>query len=311
MLITGAAGFIGSNLIKHFGGIGIDNCSRSNLLGKNVGDNSLFIRKYCKDFWGYDIKDNNFYGLKNEDLDVIIHCAAQTAVTSSLKDPRTDFEINALGTFNLLELARKNDSKFLYCSTNKVYGDNVNNFELIEKETRYEFKDIKGISENCSIDLTGHSPYGCSKLAADLYVQEYAKTYGLKTGVFRMSCIYGENQLGCSDQGWVDWFKKRAYSGKPITIYGNGKQVRDVLNVKDLVNLFDIFIKINKSGVYNIGGGSENTISLLELLEKLPETEIKFDNWRNSDQKVYISDISKVKKELKWEPKIGVDEIWK
>ena len=128
---------------------------------------------------------------------------------------------------------------------------------------------------------------------------------------FRRSCIYGKNQLGCSDQGWVDWFKKQAYSGKPITIYGNGKQVRDTLNVKDLVNLFDLFIKSNKTGVYNVGGGPNNTISLLELLEKLPKTEIKFADWRNSDQKVYISDISKVKKEFGWEPKVGVEEIWK
>jgi CDP-paratose 2-epimerase len=311
MLITGVAGFIGSNLVKHFQCHGLDNYSREELLGKEVGDNFDLVKYECKTLKPIDIRTTEIYDYNKEDLNVIIHCAAQTAVTSSLKDPRTDFEVNAIGTFNLLEMARKNDSKFIYTSTNKVYGDNVNDFELVEKKTRYEFKDIKGISEDCSIDLTGHSPYGCSKLSADLYVQEYAKTYGLKTGVFRMSCIYGENQLGCSDQGWVDWFKKRTYAGKPITIYGNGKQVRDTLNVKDLVNLFDLFIKSNKTGVYNVGGGPNNTISLLELLDKLPKTEIKFSDWRNSDQKVYISDISKVKKEFGWEPKVGVEEIWK
>ena len=236
----------------------------------------------------------------------------QVAVTTSIANPRIDFEINMLGTFNILEVARLEDADLIFASTNKVYGENVNKIPVIEKETRYEYADPnfrEGIPETFPIDLTGHSPYGCSKLAADIYVQDYAHTYGLKTGVFRMSCIYGERQFGVEDQGWVSWFAIATLTSKPITIYGDGKQVRDVLYVEDLVNVFDKFLNSNlKHEVFNIGGVPKNTLSLLELLEMLKRMsgmnpKISFAEWRPADQKVYISNINRAKILLNWEPK--------
>jgi CDP-paratose 2-epimerase len=173
---------------------------------------------------------------------------------------------------------------------------------------------MPGVPETLSIDLCEHTPYGVSKLAGDLYVQDYAKLYGMKTGVFRMSCIYGTGQFGNEDQGWVAHFVISTVTGKPLTIYGDGKQVRDVLYATDLVRAYDLFLESNiKDAVYNMGGGPENTISLLELLDTLEDatgkrSSISYSDWRPSDQKVYISDISKAKKELGWEPKIATGE---
>jgi CDP-paratose 2-epimerase len=254
-----------------------------------------------------------------KDIDVIIHTAAQVAVTTSISNPRIDFETNGLGTFNVLEAARLNDSTVLYCSTNKVYGDNVNKIRVSEKQNRYEFTDIAyeyGVPETFQIDSCEHTPYGCSKLTGDLYSQDYYKVYGLQTAIFRMSCIYGTRQFGVEDQGWVAWFTIATITGKPITIYGDGKQVRDILYVKDLVNAFDNFLqRKNKiSGeVFNIGGGSENTLSLLELLDMLEKltgkrSKLSFTDWRPSDQKVYISNISKANEKLEWSPKIKPKE---
>jgi CDP-paratose 2-epimerase len=257
---------------------------------------------------------------KTEDLkaaadgaDVILHIAAQVAVTTSVTEPRTDFETNAVGGFNVLEAARSNDATVLYTSTNKVYGENVNKIPVAEKETRYEFSDPKyenGIPEEFSTDLTSHSPYGCSKFTTDVYAQDYAHTYGLRTGVFRMSCIYGERQFGVEDQGWVAWFVIAALTGKPITIYGDGKQVRDVLHVSDLIQAFDKFLNSKlKHNVFNIGGGANNTLSLIELLDLIKtlankKPSLSYTDWRPADQKVYISDISKAKKILDWTPKV-------
>jgi CDP-paratose 2-epimerase len=249
----------------------------------------------------------------SKNVGVIIHTAAQTAVTTSLSDPRTDFETNAVGTFNVLETARLNDASLVYCSTNKVYGDNVNSIPVEEQDRRYCFSDkkyLKGIPETFSIDLCGHSPYGCSKLAADLYVQDYAYTYSLKTGIFRMSCIYGERQFGVEDQGWVAWFIIATLTHKSITIYGDGKQVRDVLHVTDLIEAYNSFIESKlKHDVFNIGGGPEKSISLLELIDLIKEDtsispSISFADWRASDQKVYISNTSKAKTLLNWTAKV-------
>jgi CDP-paratose 2-epimerase len=250
-------------------------------------------------------------------VDAIVHVAAQVAVTTSVKSPRTDFEINTLGTFNVLEVARANDASVVYTSTNKVYGENVNRIPVVEKETRYEFSEPRyrnGIPEDFSTDLTGHSPYGCSKLAADSYVQDYAHTYGLKTGVFRMSCIYGERQFGVEDQGWVAWFGIATLTGKPITIYGDGKQVRDVLHVSDLVEAFDKFLDSSlKHAVCNIGGGPSNSLSLIELLSLLEKMtgktpRLTYTDWRTADQKVYISNISRAKEIMSWVPKVTPSE---
>jgi CDP-paratose 2-epimerase len=321
ILVTGGAGFIGSHVAEYYAKKGdevivVDNLARVKILRKVIGDpyyNWNYLKQY-KNVRLVNIDIRSFDELKGvaEDIDTIIHTAAQVAVTTSIIDPRTDFEINALGTFNVLEVARLKDASLIFTSTNKVYGENVNKIPIIEKETRYEYADPnfkEGIPETFSIDLAGHSPYGCSKLAADIYVQDYAHTYGLKTGVFRMSCIYGERQFGVEDQGWVSWFIIANLTNRPITIYGNGKQVRDVLYVEDLVDAFDKFLNSNlKHEVFNIGGGPKNTLSLLELLEMLKKMsnmnpKISFTEWRSADQKVYISNINKVKELLNWEPR--------
>ena len=321
ILVTGGAGFIGSHVAEYYAKKGeevivLDNLSRVETLGKTVGDpyyNWNYLKQYrnVKLVRG-DIR--NFEQVKEaaKDVDTIIHIAAQVAVTTSIANPRIDFEINTLGAFNVLEAARLEDASLIFTSTNKVYGENVNKIPVIEKETRYEYADLnfkEGIPETFPIDLTGHSPYGCSKLAADIYIQDYAHTYGLKTGVFRMSCIYGERQFGVEDQGWVSWLTIATLTGKPITIYGDGKQVRDVLYVSDLINAFDKFLNSKlKHEVFNIGGGPKNTLSLLELLEMLKgmnglNPKISFAGWRPADQKVYISNVNKAKTLLNWEPK--------
>jgi CDP-paratose 2-epimerase len=321
ILVTGGAGFIGSHVAEYYAKKGeevivLDNLSRTEILGKVVGY-PLYNWKYLKQYGNLKLVKGDIRSFEQvrevaRDVDIIIHVAAQVAVTTSIANPRIDFEINTLGTFNVLEVARLEDASLIFASTNKVYGENVNRIPVIEKETRYEYTDprfIEGIPETFPIDLTGHSPYGCSKLAADIYVQDYAYTYGLKTGVFRMSCIYGERQFGVEDQGWVSWFAIATLTGKLITIYGNGKQVRDVLYVGDLIDVFDKFLNSNlKHEVFNIGGGPKNTLSLLELLEMLKRMsgmnpKISFAEWRPADQKVYISNINKAKVLLNWEPK--------
>lgn len=326
IVITGGAGFIGSHLAEFYAKQGnevvvFDNLSRAELLKKSI-KNIDYNWNYLKNFKNValvkgDIKKHEEIEKAAKNTDAIIHAAAQTAVTVSVQDPKSDFNANALGTFNVLEAARKNDvKKVLYCSTNKVYGENVNSINVSEKESRYEFEEkySSGIPEDFSIDLCEHTPYGCSKLAGDLYVQDYGKLYGIKTGVFRMSCVYGTRQLGVEDQGWVAWFAIAASLGKKITIYGDGKQVRDVLYVSDLTGLFDRFIASNsKSIVLNAGGGPKNTLSLLELVRMLEgiaskKINLEFSDWRPSDQKVYISDISRAKKMLGWEPKINPKE---
>lgn len=323
ILVTGGAGFVGSHVAEYYARkdceiIVIDNLSRTKLLGKNE-KNARYNWDYLKKFHNIKLFDKDISDFKQikdiiKDVDVIFHIAAQTAVTASVSDPSSDFSSNAIGTFNILEAARINDiKKIIYCSTNKVYGNNVNKIKVIEGEKRYKFEDKfkGGINENFPIDHCEHTPYGCSKLTGDLYVQDYAHSYGIKTGVFRMSCIYGTRQFGVEDQGWVAWFTIATLLNKPITIYGNGKQVRDVLYIRDLLEIYDKFINSNlKMGVFNTGGGIKNTLSLLELLDILKEltgkkSKITYGNWRPSDQKVYISNIQEAYEKLGWEPKIA------
>lgn len=325
VLVVGGAGFIGSHIAEQRAKLGddviiYDNLSRGKLLGKEIDviANVNYLRKYKNIlFVEADILDRVFLEKHAKNAEIIFHTAAQTAVTTSLIHRRTDFSINALGTFNVLEAALKNDSTVIFTSTNKVYGDNVNELDLIEKATSYEFKneiDREGIDEYFPIDHTGHSPYGSSKLAADIYVQDYYHTYGLRTAVFRMSCIYGLRQDGNQEQGWISHFVRSILANKPITIYGDGKQVRDVLFVDDLVNAFNLWLKSHiKHDVYNIGGGTENTLSLLELIKIIEESTrnvatCSYKDWRTSDQKVYISDITKVSRALNWKPTISPEE---
>jgi len=326
ILVTGGAGFIGSHIAEYYAKKGeevivLDNLSRAEVLGKVVGD-PLYNWNYLKQYGNLKLVKGDIRSFEQvrriaKDVDVIIHVAAQVAVTTSIANPRIDFEINMLGTFNVLEVARLEDANLIFASTNKVYGENVNKIPVIEKETRYEYADPKsreGIPEIFPIDLTGHSPYGCSKLAADIYVQDYAHTHGLKTGVFRMSCIYGERQFGVEDQGWVSWLTIATLTDKPITIYGDRKQVRDVLYVSDLVDAFDKFLNSKlKHEVFNMGGGPENTLSLLELLNMLRKLtgknpRLTFADWRTANQKVYVSNISKAKRLLNWKPEVNPSE---
>lgn len=328
ILITGGAGFIGSHAAEYFARNGwrvtvLDNLSRPEVRGLGVN-----TRLYN---WNYLSQFPNVFRVRGsvlnsvlltrlvKDSRVVLHAAGQVAVTSSLTDPVTDFKTNALGTFNVLEASRKSGSvnTLLFCSTNKVYGENVNSIPVISTQTRYQFgksKYLTGIAEDFSTDNCKHSPYGASKLSADTYVQEYGMTYGLKTGVFRMSCIYGDRQFGSEDQGWVAHFILSVMSNRPITIYGDGKQVRDVLYVDDLVKAYDAFIhRSNSSIVVNMGGGNLNKTSLLDLLKLIEKKtgrvpRLKFSDWRNSDQKIYVSDISKAQRLLKWSPTIPLSE---
>ncbi|MCW4052463.1 MAG: GDP-mannose 4,6-dehydratase [Candidatus Bathyarchaeota archaeon] len=334
VLVTGGAGFVGSHIAEFYARNGnevkvIDNFSRGETLAKaDKSKHTIFYNwNYLKQNYANiilikaDVRNSQQIEKAASDVDLIVHTAAQVAVTTSITDPLTDFEINALGTLNVLEAARKsrNDPAVVYCSTNKVYGENVNEIPTIEQETRYAFSDEKfkmGIPETFPIDLCAHTPYGCSKITGDFYMQDYSKSYGLNTCVFRMSCIYGDRQFGNEDQGWVAHFAISTLQNRKLTIYGDGKQVRDVLFVDDLVQAFARFFTRRKKAsgqVFNIGGGPENTLSLLELLSLLHEVtgrrcKIEFKNWRTGDQKVYISNISKAQEKLDWKPRVDTSK---
>lgn len=252
----------------------------------------------------------------HRDIQVVFHMAAQVAVTTSVANPREDFEVNALGTVNLLEAIRETscDPIVIYASTNKVYG-RMGDVAIVERNGRYEYRDLpQGVGENRPLDF--YSPYGCSKGAADQYVLDYARIYGLRSVSFRQSCIYGYRQFGVEDQGWVAWFTIAAVLGKPVTIYGDGKQARDVLFIEDLVDLYLLTIdKIDccKGKAYNIGGGPNNTMSLLELISKLEALSgrpltCSFDSWRPGDQPVFVCDLRHVKADLGWAPKVNTEE---
>lgn len=332
MLITGGVGMVGSHCAEYFSKkcdrvIVYDNLMRSKIFGSNnksVEYNWNYLEKFKNIvFVKNDIRDvdNLNKCFKKYKPDVVIHTAGQPGVRYSLEDTSEDFSINAQGTLNTLMAFKKVNPKgtFIYCSTNKVYGDNVNRYAIVEQPTRYAFENIRGISESESIDNTEHTPYGVSKLTGDLYVQDFGHTFGMKTGIFRMSCTYGTRQFGFEDQGWIAWFAIRFITGKPITIYGDGKQVRDVLWVEDLVDAFDKFIDSHiKSVVFNIGGGENNCLSLLELVDLLKEklgksVQIGFDKWRPFDQKIYVSDITKIAQKLNWKPRVlpkeGLEKI--
>lgn len=324
IFITGGTGFIGSNAADYFSKkkwkvFIYDNLSRN---GSNYNLSWLLKKvniKFIKgDIRNYELLKKTLKKIKPE---VILHCAGQVAVTTSFTNPREDFEINAKGTFNILEATKNNKlkSKIIYTSTNKVYGD-LPEHKLKEKKKRYSFfNNHKGVNEKTNIDF--HSPYGCSKGAADQYVMDYSREYKLDTFVLRQSCIYGPNQFGIEDQGWLAWFTIASILKKKITIFGNGKQVRDLLHVNDLIRLFEV-IANNKnkitSRIYNVGGGLKFSLSILELLDLLEslmkkKIPVRFSKWRPGDQKIYISDNSKTLKNLGWKPKIdpkkGVTEL--
>ena len=326
IFITGGAGFVGCNLAAHHLALGnsvtvYDNLSRprtdNNLrwLQTEVlkADNAT-LRVVQGDIRDYETLRAAMIIAKP---DLVVHLAAQVAVTTSVKNPREDFEINALGTFNVLEAVRQmaNPPAMIYASTNKVYGG-MEEVEVLEEATRYRYKDLQnGVSELQLLDF--HSPYGCSKGAADQYVRDYARIYGLRTVVFRQSCIYGERQFGVEDQGWAAHFVIAAAQGRAINIYGDGKQVRDMLHVSDLVAAYDAawnHMDTVSGQAFNVGGGAANTLSIWAefgpYLEELAERKVavNYSETRPGDQPVFISDNGKAKQMLGWAPKIGVHQ---
>ena len=319
-LVTGGAGFIGSNLVSKLLNDGWDVILYDNLSRAGTKKNLEWLKKS---------KNNSRLTIVIEDVrrekqvekyvkkvDVVYHLAAQVAVTSSLDNPREDFEINAGGTLNVLEAARKTKHKpiVVYSSTNKVYGSQGNS-RYKEGDTRYlNLTYPTGINEEVPLDF--HSPYGCSKGVADQYTRDYYRIFGLPTIVFRQSCIYGNRQMGVEDQGWIAHFIISVLLGRPLTVFGDGKQVRDALYVDDLISAFlkaADGINKTKGEIYNIGGGVKNSISLLEFIRILEKhfgkkIRLKFGKERMGDQKVFISDNSKLEKSLNWKPKVELEE---
>ena len=321
ILVTGSAGFIGSAFVRYMADlpevetVGLDNLSR-----RGSRNNLQFLQQQVGNhtFERLDITSAtqmNDFVRRHRDADAVVHLAAQTAVTGSIGDPRHDFEVNALGTLNVLEAVRRHapSAAVLFASTNKVYGS-LEHEPLAWGRERYEFAGSPhGISEACPLDF--HSPYGCSKGAADQYVRDYARIYGLRTVVFRQSCIYGPRQYGFEDQGWVAWFAIAAATATPITVYGDGLQVRDLLWIDDLCELYRLAIaRIDRvsGNVYNVGGGPANARSVSEVLRML---ELLYGRtlpaargaWRPGDQRAFVADTASLTHDLGWKPQMGVE----
>jgi CDP-paratose 2-epimerase len=320
ILITGGCGFIGTNAALYFSAHGhevvvVDNFSRK---GSEV-NKALLEKTSVKILPPLDVATGGQELAKIVDeqgFDAIIHAAAQVAVTSSVADPLFDFQSNALGTLNVLEAARlaKKQPHVLFTSTNKVYGG-MEQVKITQQDTRYAYTELLyGVPESLPLDF--HSPYGCSKGSADQYVRDYARIYNFPTTVFRQSCIYGRNQFGIVDQGWVAFLTMLAFFDKPITIFGDGKQVRDILFVSDLIAAMEAALEnpgVSSSEIFNLGGGPLHTLSLLEFITFLEQRLGKkvaytHSDWRPGDQKVYVSDVRKAQEKLHWSPSTPFEE---
>ena len=319
ILITGGAGFIGVNSARYFAEKGWSITILDNLSRRGTKDNLRWLQDRMQlQFHKVDIRNQNAVErtVAEAKPDVLLHLAAQVAVTTSVADPREDFEINALGTFNMLEAVRKRSPEtfFINASTNKLYGK-MEEVGVEERNGRYEYRDLpNGVGENQQLDF--HSPYGCSKGVADQYTIDYARIYGLDTVTFRQSCIYGTRQFGIEDQGWVAWLTIASVLGKQITIYGDGKQIRDVLHVDNLSRAYEAAVN-NREAVsgqaFNIGGGPHNTMSLLELLTYLEDElgkkiPLNWSDWRPGDQPVFVCNLKKAREHMGWRPEISVKE---
>lgn len=329
VLITGAAGFIGSHLVEHCAKNGHEVHGIDNLSRKGTSHNLDHLKSnYSSTFKPHKIDLTNKqhlddFFLRYGPFDWIAHEAGQVAVTTSLTNPLGDFNSNALATLHLLEATKQfsPNARFAFASTNKVYGK-LSQHKVFEHEDHYSFdKSFPGVSEEQPLDF--QSPYGCSKGCADQYVLDYARSFGLKTVAFRQSCIYGTRQFGLEDQGWVAWFLIATALGKPITIYGNGKQVRDLLWIDDLC---DLYMRFWQSECFpwgtaiNAGGGLNNCLSIQQLFKLLNQNEIKPINlcsgeWRQGDQKIFCADNSLANKTLNWHPQTSVQDgiirLWK
>ncbi len=319
VLITGGAGFVGCNAARYFSGRNWQVTVLDNLSRQGTDQNLEWLRDGTSfDFERADVCDKAAMDriVSAKRYDAVIHLAAQVAVTTSVTDPRADFMANALGTFNVLDAVRRlcPEAVVIFASTNKVYG------KIAAAETRlmgerYGYSDRPfGISESEPLDFL--SPYGCSKGAADQYTLDFARIYGIPATSFRQSCIYGTHQFGVEDQGWVAWFTIAARLGRDITIFGDGKQVRDVLHVEDLVRAYEAAIHAPDriaGQAFNVGGGPDHILSLLDLIAMLEnrlgkKIPLKWQDWRPGDQRAYVSDIRKLEQALGWKPEIGVQE---
>ena len=325
LLITGGCGFLGSNLAEDALLRGDELLVFDNLYRDGSRENLVWLQnKGNFRFEHGDIRNQNDITrvVQSFKPDVIFHLAGQVAMTTSIANPRMDFEINVMGTHNLLEAVRLHvpDATVVYSSTNKVYGD-LEQYAYQETDTRYECIDRpNGFDEATPLEF--HSPYGCSKGAADQYMLDYARIFGLKTVVFRHSSMYGGRQFATYDQGWVGWFCQKAIEAKngitkePFTISGIGKQVRDVLHAEDMKRLYIAAVNnIDKAKgqAFNVGGGIDNSLSLLELfalLEKISNVKLNYIKLpvRESDQRVFVADIAKAKRLLNWQPKVSAQE---
>jgi CDP-paratose 2-epimerase len=320
VLITGGAGFIGTNLADRLMSCGCSVLVYDNLSRRGSEINLDWLVKKHGSRLQVEIADvRDFAAIRTavRDARAVFHFAAQVAVTDSVVDPRSDFDVNAVGSFNVLEAIRVSHTRppLIFTSTNKVYGA-MPDLELKKGSDGYSPVEAKlantGIGERRHLEFC--SPYGCSKGTADQYVLDYARTFGVYGAVFRMSCIYGPHQFGTEDQGWIAHFLLRAREGKPITIYGDGSQVRDVLYIDDLIDAFLLAMSSikNISGrAFNIGGGSSNTLTLLQLVQQIGELQssdcpIRFDRWRHGDQRYYVSDTRAFQRATGWAPKVNV-----
>ncbi|MGE5724094.1 MAG: GDP-mannose 4,6-dehydratase [Acidobacteriota bacterium] len=319
VLIFGGAGFIGSNWARYL----LENTDAKVHIYDNVC--RVGVRHNLEELQRIagrsgrlqitigDVRDSAMVQRAVRTATEVYHFAAQVAVTTSVSEPRLDFEVNVGGTFNILEAVRRSGRRpfLLFTSTNKVYGE-LNSHRLLAGSTRYSYADIRGIAEHQPLDF--HSPYGCSKGAADQYVHDYARIYGIPSVVFRMSCIAGPQQFGNEDQGWVAHFLYSALQASPIVVYGDGRQIRDVLCVEDLLRAFDA-VRVNQKNtagqIYNVGGGPENTVSLLELMEEIRQLtgrKLEYETcpMRPGDQLVYVTDFAKLRRDTGWQPQISL-----
>lgn len=325
LLITGGCGFLGSNLAAHAISQGLELCIFDNLYRHGAHANLQWLQSQGQfTFVHGDIRNVNDVErvIKQFGPTMVFHLAGQVAMTTSIANPRMDFEVNALGTLNMLEALRQHapQAGIIYSSTNKVYGD-LEQFQYEETATRYVCKEHpNGFDEKTPLDF--HSPYGCSKGAADQYLSDYHRIFGLNTVTLRHSSMYGGRQYATEDQGWIGWFCQMAIETQkgtrksPFSISGNGKQVRDVLHAQDMISLYFLTAQnISKASgqVFNIGGGIANSLSLLELFELLEneiEQKLDFTNGppRESDQRVFVADISKISNLIGWNPKVSTTE---
>lgn len=314
VLVTGGAGFIGGNLVRRLLSLGVQVTVLDNLGREHARWNAQTLRREhgAVRFVIGDIRDPAVAHEAAEGVGAIVHLAGQTAVTKSILDPYGDFMDNAVGTLNILEAARASrlEPIVLYASTNKVYGG-LEHLRIVEEADCYRFADLPdGVGEDQPVDFA--SPYACSKGAGEQYVRDYARTYGLRTIAFRQSCIYGPHQIGAEDQGWLAWFMVAARSGQPMTVFGDGKQTRDLLYVDDLLDCYEAAIAAidtTAGQIYNVGGGPAHTLSVWWQLRPLLEAALadelptpSFGPWRLGDQKVFVADTHLARRDFGWSP---------